>query len=708
MASGRIKGITIEIDGNTTKLTESLKQTDKSLSQTQKELKDVNKLLKFDPKNSELLKQKQQLLAKAISDTKDKLKQQKQAYEQLKNSSDGTQKNAEQMRALEREIIDTENSLKGLEKQAKTTGDEFSRKMNEVGDRITAVGDKVASVGESMTKNVTAPIVAVGTASLGAFSQVDKGLDIIVKKTGATGDALEGFESIAKDIASELPMSFELVGESVGEVNTRFGLTGDELQTLSEDFLRFAKINDTTVTQSVDSVQKALSAYGLSGSDASHVLDVLTATAQATGISTDKLTQGLIQNGTAFQEMGLSIDQSVQLMGQMEKSGANSETVMNGLRKALKNATDSGVPFSQALVDMQNAIVNGTDSMDGLSVAYDMFGKSGDQIYSAIRNGTIDFTSFGDAVANVDGTVTNTFNNTISPMEQFQTAVNQLMVLGYEIGNAIMPLIQQALQQIIPVIQSVTNMWNGLSQGQQENIIKIVGLIAIIGPLLTIIGKVIATVGTAVKIFGALKTAFLFLTGPIGLVVGAVGGMIAVGVLLYKNWDTVKAKASQLWTSISNTFNNIKNTIANAINSAKNTVQSAINAIKGFFNFKVSFPHIKLPHFSVSGSANPLDWLKQGVPRISVSWYKKAYDNAVMFTHPTVIPTANGLKGFGDGNGSELVIGTNKLMNMIKHASSGVNVNVNVDHISNDMDLNKVADVIGNRIAKQIMRTQGI
>lgn len=701
MANGRFKGITIEIDGNTTKLTDSLKKTDKSLAQTQKELKDVNKLLKFDPKNSELLKQKQELLGKAIKDTKDKLAQQKQAYEQLKNSSDGTEKNAEQMRALEREIVDTENSLKGLQKQAKTTGDEFSRKMAEVGDKVKAVGDKVAEVGEGMTRYVTGPIVAVGTASLGAFNEIDKGLDIITKKTGASGEAFEEFETIAKNIASDMPVSFELIGEAVGEVNTRFGLTGEELESLSSQFVQFAKINDTTVTASVDAVQKALSAYGLSGADASHVLDVLSATAQATGISTDKLTQGLVQNGTAFQEMGLSIDQSVQLMGQMEKSGANSETVMNGLRKALKNATADGVPFNEALIDLQNSILNGTESMDGLTVAYDMFGKSGDQIYSAIKNGTIDFTNFGSAVSEVDGTVTNTFNNTISPMEQFQTALNQLMILGYEIGNAIMPLIQQALETILPIIQSVTDAWNGLDEETQQNIIRIVAIVGAIGPLLVIVGKVISVVGTAIKIFSALKTAFLVLSGPIGIVVGAIGGLIAIGVLLWKNWDTVKQKASELWSSITNTFNNIKTSIGNAIEGAKNVVGSAIEKIKGFFNFNVSFPRIKLPHFSVSGSANPLDWFTQGVPRISVSWYRKAYDNAMMFTRPTVIPTMNGFKGFGDGNGSEIVIGTNKLMEMM-HKAQTPNINVTIN--GSNQSPQQIADMTVNKIILEMKR----
>ena len=180
--------------------------------------------------------------------------------------------------------------------------------------------------------------------------------------------------------------------------------------------------------------------------------------------------------------------------------------------------------------------------------------------------------------------------------------------------------------------------------------------------------------------------------------------MVAIGVALYKNWDTVKAKASELWGSIKNTFNGIKETIGNALNSAKETVRNAINSIKGFFNFHVSFPKIKLPHFSVSGSANPLNWLSQGVPRISVSWYKKAYDNAMMFTRPTVIPTATGFKGFGDGNGSEIVIGTSKLMDMMRSASASANQNINVTINGSNQSPQQIADMTVNKIILEMKR----
>lgn len=386
----RIKGITIAIDGDTTGLSKALKSVNSDLRTAQNGLRDVDKLLRLDPGNVDLLRQKQGYFNDAITATEEKLKTEREALEQMKNA-DGFDKNSEQAKALERQIIADEQALDSLKKQAKDFGSVASQQFKLAGDKVKEVGDKISGVGTAMSTHVTAPIVAVGAASLAAFKEVDAGMDIIVQKTGATGEAFESMRGIAENIATTLPVDFETVGTAIGEVNTRFGATGDQLEELSTQFVQFAELNGVDVTNSIDSAQKALSAFGLGAGEAGNLLDVLNATGQATGAGMDSLLNGLIQNGTAFQEMGLSIEQATVFMGQMETSGANSETVMNGLRKALKNAAEDGVPLNDALSQLQETILNGANGVDGLTAAYDMFGKSGDQIYAAVKNGTLDF-----------------------------------------------------------------------------------------------------------------------------------------------------------------------------------------------------------------------------------------------------------------------------------------------------------------------------
>ena len=163
MAS-RIQGITVEIGGDTTKLSKALQGVNKDIKSTQTQLKDVEKLLKLDPSNTELVRQKQQLLAQAIKDTKEKLETLKTAAVQANEQLQKGEITQEQYDALQREIQETEQQLKSLESQASSTNATLA-KIDEVGTKFQQVGEKISSVGSTLTKTVTAPIVGLGTAA---------------------------------------------------------------------------------------------------------------------------------------------------------------------------------------------------------------------------------------------------------------------------------------------------------------------------------------------------------------------------------------------------------------------------------------------------------------------------------------------------------------------------------------------------------------
>lgn len=650
----RIKGITIAIDGDTTGLSKALKSVNSDLRTAQNGLRDVDKLLRLDPGNVDLLRQKQGYFNDAITATEEKLKTEREALEQMKNA-DGFDKNSEQAKALERQIIADEQALDSLKKQAKDFGSVASQQFKLAGDKVKEVGDKISGVGTAMSTHVTAPIVAVGAASLAAFKEVDAGMDIIVQKTGASGEALEGMQRVAENLATTIPTTFEAAGTAVGEVNTRFGLTGDALEQLSGQFIQFAELNGTDVSSSIDQTQKALSAFGLGAEDAGALLDRLNLVGQNTGVSMDTLLSGLVTNSAAFSEMGLNIDQAATFMGQMEVSGADASTVMGSLQKALKNATADGIPLNQALSDLQNTILNGTGTTDGLTAAYELFGKSGAQVYEAVKNGTIDFQNLGTAVQDATGSVSATFEGTLDPIDSFTTAMNSAKVAGAELGGAIQTAAAPIVQQFAGFIQTLTEKFRALTPEQQQTIVKIGAVVAAIGPAILIIGKIVSAVGTVISVLG---TVVGVLGGPVTI---AIGAAVAAGVLLYKNWDTVKQKAQQLWDFLKRTFEGIKNTIGNAI-----------DRIRGLFNFEWHFPQLKLPHFSISGS---FSLSPPSVPHLNVDWYRKAYNNGVMFTQPTVLATPGGLKGFGDGNGAEVVLGLNKLREL---AGGGVTNNITI------------------------------
>ena len=733
----RIKGITIEIDGDTTGLSKALKGVNSDLKAAQNGLNDVNKLLKLDPGNVELLRQKQEYLNDAIGSTEEKLAKEKEALEQMKNS-DGFDKNSEQAKALERQIEADEQALKSLKDQAKEFGSVGAQQFKLVGEKVQAVGEKMTSVGTAMTKNVTAPIVGVGALAIKSFQDVDAGMDIIVQKTGATGDALADMQAQLEDITTTIPVGFEEAGTAIGEVNTRFGLTGDALETLSTQFLQFAQLNGTDVTNAVDSTQKALSAFGLSAEDATSLLDTLNAVGQATGVGMDTLLSGLVSNSAAFHEMGLSAEQSAWFMGEMETSGADASAVMSGLQKALKNATEDGVPLNQALSDLQNTILNGTDGMDGLTAAYDLFGKSGAQIYEAVKNGTIDFQNLGTAAADSAGSVAETFQGTLDPMDEWTTALNAAKIAGSDLGSAMQTAALPILQELTETIKELTAGFRALTPEEQQTIVKAAAVVAAIGPILAVGGKLVTGIGALIKVIpimgGAMEAVGALVTGTLmpaisGLIAAtapilaaaapfiAVGAaIVGAGVLVYKNWDKIKEGAivlaetvSQKWTelkqkssetwatmkqNISTTWTNIKSTVSSALttiksdatakldalknkftsifDAVKNTVQTAIDKVKSIMNFQWSLPHLKLPHISISGgfSIHP-----PSAPHFSISWYKKAYENGVLFKQPTVLGTPYGMKGFGDGAGAEVVLGLNKLREL---AGGGVTNNITI------------------------------
>ena len=676
MASKNIKGITIQFDADTTKLGRALDKINKEAQGVDKNLKAVNKSLKFNPKNTELLAQKQTLLKQKIDQPKKQLEAFKAAEKQMK--ADGVDKNSQEFMELRRNIIECESRIKHFNAELKKTR---AAKLTQLGQTFQDVGKKMQTVGTGLTKYVTGPIVALGAASVKAFDEVKNGLNIVASKTGATGKELEAMQTSARNLAKTIPTDFESAGNAIGEVNTRFGLTGKTLEEVSGQYIKFAKVNGVDLTNSIDQTQKALSAFGKSAEDAPALLDALTRAGQKSGASVDTLAAGLIQNAAAFQQLGLGMDESVTLMAQLEKSGANSETVMQGLRKALKSAAKDGVPLDKALENLQKTIKNGKGDMDGLTAAYELFGKSGDQIFNAVKNGSIDFSQLGQAAMNSKNALNDTFQNTLTPAEQFQTTMNTLKDTGYQLGNNLMTILSPAIEKIAEGAQKVSDWWSNLDKETQDMIIKAGLVAAAIGPVLVVIGKITTGIGSIIKILPMLAS-------PAGIAALAIGGIITAGVLLIKNWDKVKAAAKRLKESVMKPFNALKDGI-----------KRIIDKIKSFFSFEWKLPKIPLPHFSIQPSGWKLSDLLDGeIPHLGIDWY----DKGGIFRSPSVI-------GVGEKR-PEFVGALDDLRQIVRDESGGeINVSVTVNPAPgmNEKQLaREVAKQVENILAQSQRRRQ--
>ena len=631
MAS-RIAGITIEIGGNTTKLQKSLDGVNKKLKSTSTALKDVNKLLKLNPGNTELLTQKQKKLTEAITLTKERL-------EQLKKAQDSVQKGSAEWDALQREIIATEGDLKGLQAEMRNFGSVSAQQLKAVGGKLKEAGGKIEDVGRKLAG------VSAGAAAIGA------GL---------------------------LKLGYSAV-QSADDLNTLSKQTG-----ISTDELQKMQYASDLVDVSLEDITGALR----------------------------KMKAKMDPANESFAALGVSV---------VNADGS------------LRSATDVFYDSVKAL----SGISNETER-DQIAMA--LFGKSADQLAGIIDDGGAALRKYGEEAENLglimSGDTLDALNKTNDTIDQLKAEMSGTMA---QIGADVATVLAPALKTAAEFIGKITAKLRELTPEQTETILKIVGIISVVSPLIILGGKIVTGIGALISGFGAVSgfiTATLIpaiggLLPVIGSVLAAaapflIGGAIIAGIVagviyIVKHWEEIKAAAAELkdkvvekwenlkqstaekWEEIKQTtqekwqgikqdvqdkasgikqdvlgkweeikknakekWENIKQSIVGPIESAQERIRSAIEKIKGFFDVKLEFPHINLPHFRVSGGVVPWGLGGKGTPpSIAIDWYKKAYQNPVLFRPPTVLQTSAGLKGFGDGAGAEIVMGLDKLRQLV-------------------------------------------
>jgi phage-related minor tail protein len=232
--AGSIKGIIVEIGGDTSNLQKALSKVNSETSSLSKELKGINTLLKFDPKNTELLAQKQQVVTEQIAKTEEKLQDLQTTYKQaVEAEANGSKISEENWRNIQREIVATENKLKQLKAES-SNWTAVGNALETVGTKIQNIGDKTTKAGQTLSTTVTPVIAGLGALAIKTFDEVDTGVDNIIKKTGAVGEEAKALEDVYKSVSVEVVGSFEEIGNAVGEINTRFGFTDKILDEASK------------------------------------------------------------------------------------------------------------------------------------------------------------------------------------------------------------------------------------------------------------------------------------------------------------------------------------------------------------------------------------------------------------------------------------------------------------------------------------------
>lgn len=580
MAKDKLEGITLEIGGDTTQLSKALKQPNTEAKNLQDKLKAVDQALKLDPKNVDLLAQKQRLLADTVDTTEKKLTLLKDAQKKFVES--GKDVDSAEYIELQKQIKITEDKIKNLSKEQST----FNGNVQAMGISLTEIGTKSVNVGKKMSV-VSAGITAVGTAAVIAFNEVDTAIDTIVKGTGATGDELEALNQSFKNVYSTMAVDADDVGKSIADLNTRFGFTGDVLEDASAQFLKFAEVNGVDVSSAVSLVSRAMGDASIDSSEYGQVLDSLTAASQASGISIDKLAENIAKYGAPMRALGYDTNESIAIFASWEKAGVNTEIAFSGMKKAISNYTKEGKDAKAEFSKLVEGVKNGSVSAQE---ALKIFGsKAGPDLVDAIQQGRFSFEDMLTVVENSGGRLSQTYEDTLDPIDKAKIAMNNLKIAGTELATAIQTVLGPIIDAIVEKVRAFTTWFTSLDANTKEMIVKIGLLVAAIGPALIVFGKIAQAIGSLIGlskqmgvVFGFFKTVVLgvFNTILAHPIIAGIAAIIAVIVLLYNNceWfrDGVNAIVQSIWNFITTAFTAVKDFLFK-------TIPETINKIVEWF-----------------------------------------------------------------------------------------------------------------------------
>lgn len=631
--AGNIKGITIEFQGDTTRLDKALRQIQNNTKSLDRELKQVDKALKFNPTNVELWRQKQQLLTQKVDETKRKLDTLKQA--QAKMDAQGVDKNSEEYRKLQREIIVTENQVKTFEGQLKKIGNVNLRATSE---QFKELGNKLTSAGQAM----------------------------------------QGLSMAAAGVVASLGAAAYKAGQNADDLNTL-----SKVYSMSTTDLQKYKVAADLVDVSVEDIAKSHVKLEKSMYSAQNGSSTATAAFDKLGVSIYNSDGTLRDSDSVWQETISKLGQmtneterdaiAMQLMG---KSAANLNPLIEDNGETYKNLSETLSKYGLDFVDQE----------------------------------TLD--------------KANQFNDELDTMKAIGTVA--LSTVGSQLAATLAP----ALEKVVDLVGRFANWLSNLDPAVLTTIGVIAGVVAALAPVLMFLGKLSFAISSIMSLMATIGPAIGGIIAAAGPIIAIIAAVIAVGVLLYKNWDTIKAKASELWAHVTTVFNTLKadiskiwnaiktavmtvwnaivNNIRTKVNAIKTVITTVFNAIKavattvwngiktaitkpiqtavnlvrtGIGKLKsiingahLKLPHIKVPHFKISKGQVPWGIGGKGTPpSVNIDWYARGG----IFNGPSLI-------GVGEA-GSEAVVPLDRFWKTLEGMQTGeTNIVININGADKD------------------------
>lgn len=635
-----IKGLTIEIGGETTGLSKALNDVNKISRNLSKELGQIERQLKFDPKNTTLLAQKQKVLGDQIATTRDKLAKLKDAEKQVQEQFERGEVSEEQYRALQREIVATESKLKHYESQLKEVNREkniFSQRIEDASKKLKGIGSKMQDVGKQLSMKVTAPIAAFGGVAAKSAIDFESAFAGVRKTVDATDAELSELGKGIRDMAKEIPAAAtEIAG--VAEAAGQLGIETPNILAFTRTMIDLGEATNLTAEEAASSLAKFANITQMSQNDFDRLGSVIVALGNNLATTeADIVSMGQRLAGAGAQ-IGLTEAEIMSFAGALSSVGIEAEA--------------GGSAFSKVMADMQLAVETGSERLNAFAQVAGMSGdefkkafqedasgaiiafikglgdaeKQGSSAIKILDDMGIKEVRLRDALLRASG-ASDVFTESINlgtkaweenvaltneADQRYETSESKIAILkntlndlAITFGEHIVPVITDLAEKLKTLVE-----WFGnLSPETQKTILVIAGLAAAIGPLLLIMGTLAGSIGNIISLGGTLvknwdkiksvgsllsaglKSTVGFIFSPAGAIMLGIAAVIAIGVLLYKNWDTIKEKAGQLKDfvtakfdelkqKVSDAWNNIRDSISKSINSAKEKVASIVEGIR--------------------------------------------------------------------------------------------------------------------------------
>tara|TARA_R100001463_G_scaffold5857_2_gene19824 strand:+ start:445 stop:2169 length:1725 start_codon:yes stop_codon:yes gene_type:complete len=298
--------------------------------------------------------------------------------------------------------------------------------------------------------------ISVGTAFIKAGLDFQKMEKVLIQGTGASGEALKDLKEQATDVMKTVPESAETIANTIADVNTHLGLTGDELEDTSKLFLDFARVAEVDVSDAVGALDAQLTQFGLSASDSEEVLGDLLRISQATGVPMDKLLAQMETFGPIFANANFSAEETAAILGQLEQGGVDLTRVGPALNKFFRDAAKNGKKPQKALQDTVKAIENATSTTEALNIATAAFGAEGAQrMVSVIQSGNFDLKEFNGLLGEGTGIVDEQAEATATLSDKFNVLKNKVLAELGPVAVKIMDQLMVAMDALIPVIDDI-------------------------------------------------------------------------------------------------------------------------------------------------------------------------------------------------------------------------------------------------------------